>query len=258
MAAFQYLKKGEILMKITCSRCGAEFDVDKTGGNVCPYCGYEVPLASSTQDDEFFGDINGETYQPVQPTYEPVPTTYHAAFDSDAKANKSARSVFSIAVFLLVIGALRFVVGLTSVASIGQLVENLPSYVGTIYYAPIKAYIGAAYSEIALHVAIFACAIALVVFVSKTKNTKFPTPNDAVFATYKKSFIAYCVMVGVLAVYSIVEIVALVVTIRLEKVLDEVILSPFMKVAVIVWVVVLLAAGIVGLVNSLKLSKKAD
>lgn len=53
MAAFQYFKKGEILMKITCSRCGAEFDVDKTGGNVCPYCGYEVPLASSTQDDEF-------------------------------------------------------------------------------------------------------------------------------------------------------------------------------------------------------------
>lgn len=187
-----------------------------------------------------------------------MPTTYHAAFESDAKANKAARSVFSISVFLLVIGALRFVVGLTSVASIGQLVENLPSYAGTIYYAPIKAYIGAAYSEIALHVAIFACAIALVVFVSKTKNTKFPTPNDAVFATYKKSFIAYCAMVGVLAVYSIVEIVALVVTIRLEKVLDEVILSPFMKVAVIVWVVVLLAAGIVGMVNSLKLSKKAD
>ena len=47
-------------------------------------------------------------------------------------------------------------------------------------------------------------------------------------------------------------------TIRLEKVLDEVILSPFMKVAVIVWIVVLLAAGIVGMVNSLKLSKKAD
>lgn len=99
-------------MKITCSKCAADFETEKTSGTIyCPYCGSEQTISAPSvqNDDEFFSDehLNG-TYQPVQPTYQPVQPTYHASFESDAKANKAVKNVFSFAILLLVIGLLRF------------------------------------------------------------------------------------------------------------------------------------------------------
>lgn len=97
-------------MKITCSKCAADFETEKTSGTIfCPYCGSEQTISAPSvqNDDEFFSDehLNGTyqpvqpTYQPVQPTYQPVQPTYHASFESDAKANKAVKNVFFVCDF---------------------------------------------------------------------------------------------------------------------------------------------------------------
>lgn len=249
-------------MKITCSKCAADFETEKTSGTIyCPYCGSEQTISAPSvqNDDEFFSDehLNG-TYQPVQPTYQPVQPTYHASFESDAKANKAVKNVFSFAILLLVIGLLRFFTGFLNIGELGELNEGLGSVANQVAYKALKAYVSLSYTEIVMHVAIVACASAIVALTAKVRKAKFPIADESIFVSYKKAFIASCVMLGVLVVYTIVEICGLSVLIQLQGLYGEDVFSAATWAGSFVWTLLLLASGVVCLISSLKLSKKQN
>lgn len=177
-------------MKITCSKCAADFETEKTSGTIyCPYCGSEQTISAPSvqNDDEFFSDEHSNgTYQPVQPTYQPVQPTYHASFESDAKANKAVKNVFSFAILLLVIGLLRFFTGFLNIGELGELNEGLGSVANQVAYKALKAYVSLSYTEIVMHVAIVACASAIVALTAKVRNAKFPIADENIFESYKK------------------------------------------------------------------------
>lgn len=249
-------------MKITCTKCAADFETEKTSGTVyCPYCGSEQTISAPSvrNDDEFFSDehLNG-TYQPVQPTHQPVQPTYHASFESDAKANKAVKNVFSFAILLLVIGLLRFFTGFLNIGELGELNEGLGSVANQVAYKALKAYVSLSYTEIVMHVAIVACASAIVALTAKVRKAKFPIADESIFVSYKKAFIASCVMLGVLVVYTIVEICGLSVLIQLQGLYGEDVFSAATWAGSFVWTLLLLASGVVCLISSLKLSKKQN
>lgn len=249
-------------MKITCSKCAADFETEKTSGTIyCPYCGSEQTISAPSvqNDDEFFSDEHSnETYQPVQPTYQPVQPTYHASFESDAKANKAVKNVFSFAILLLVIGLLRFFTGFLNIGELVELNEALGSVANQVAYKALKAYVSLSYTEIVMHVAIVACASAIVALTAKVRKAKFPIADESIFESYKKAFIASCVMLGVLVVYTIVEICGLSVLIQLQGLYGEDVFSAATWAGSFVWTLLLLASGVVCLISSLKLSKKQN
>lgn len=249
-------------MKITCSKCAADFETEKTSGTIyCPYCGSEQTISAPSvqNDDEFFSDEHSNgTYQPVQPTYQPVQPTYHASFESDAKANKAVKNVFSFAILLLVIGLLRFFTGFLNIGELVELNEALGSVANQVAYKALKAYVSLSYTEIVMHVAIVACASAIVALTAKVRNAKFPIADESIFESYKKAFIASCVMLGVLVVYTIVEICGLSVLIQLQGLYGEDVFSAVTWAGSFVWTLLLLASGVVCLISSLKLSKKQN
>lgn len=265
----KYLKGREFYMKITCTKCAADFETEKTSGTVyCPYCGSEQTISAPSvqNDDEFFSDehLSGTyqsvqpTYQPVQPTYQPVQPTYHASFESDAKANKAVKNVFSFAILLLVFGLLRFFTGFLNIGELAELNEGLGSVTNQVAYKALKAYVSLSYTEIVMHVAIVACASAIVALTAKVRKAKFPIADESIFESYKKAFIASCVMLGVLVVYTIVEICGLSVLIELQGLYGEDVFSAGTWAGSFVWTLLLLASGVVCLVSSLKLSKKQN
>lgn len=249
-------------MKITCTKCAADFETEKTSGTVyCPYCGSEQTISAPSvqNDDEFFSDEHlNEPYQPVQPTYQPVQPTYHASFESDAKANKAVKNVFSFAILLLVFGLLRFFTGFLNIGELAELNEGLGSVTNQVAYKALKAYVSLSYTEIVMHVAIVACASAIVALTAKVRKAKFPIADESIFESYKKAFIASCVMLGVLIVYTIVEICGLSVLIELQGLYGEDVFSAGTWAGSFVWTLLLLASGVVCLVSSLKLSKKQN
>ena len=249
-------------MKITCSKCAADFETEKTSGTIyCPYCGSEQTISAPSvqNDDEFFSDEHSNgTYQPVQPTYQPVQPTYHASFESDAKANKAVKNVFSFAILLLVIGLLRFFTGFLNIGELVELNEALGSVANQVAYKALKAYVSLSYTEIVMHVAIVACASAIVALTAKVRNAKFPIADESIFESYKKAFIASCVMLGVLVVYTIVEICGLSVLIQLQGLYGKDVFSAVTWAGSFVWTLLLLASGVVCLISSLKLSKKQN
>lgn len=249
-------------MKITCSKCAADFETEKTSGTIyCPYCGSEQTISAPSvqNDDEFFSDEHSNgAYQPVQPTYQPVQPTYHASFESDAKANKAVKNVFSFAILLLVIGLLRFFTGFLNIGELVELNEALGSVANQVAYKALKAYVSLSYTEIVMHVAIVACASAIVALTAKVRKAKFPIADESIFESYKKAFIASCVMLGVLVVYTIVEICGLSVLIELQGLYGEDVFSAATWAGSFVWTLLLLASGVVCLISSLKLSKKQN
>ena len=249
-------------MKITCSKCAADFETEKTSGTIyCPYCGSEQTISAPSvqNDDEFFSDEHSNgTYQPVQPTYQPVQPTYHASFESDAKANKAVKNVFAFAILLLVFGLLRFFTGFLNIGELAELNEGLGSVTNQVAYKALKAYVSLSYTEIVMHVAIVACASAIVALTAKVRKAKFPIADESIFESYKKAFIASCVMLGVLVVYTIVEICGLSVLIELQGLYGEDVFSAATWAGSFVWTLLLLASGVVCLVSSLKLSKKQN
>ena len=249
-------------MKITCSKCAADFETEKTSGTIyCPYCGSEQTISAPSvqNDDEFFSDEHSNgTYQPVQPTYQPVQPTYHASFESDAKANKAVKNVFSFAILLLVIGLLRFFTGFLNIGELVELNEGLGSVANQVAYKALKAYVSLSYTEIVMHFAIVACASAIVALTAKVRKAKFPIADESIFESYKKAFIASCVMLGVLVVYTIVEICGLSVLIQLQGLYGEDVFSAATWAGSFVWTLLLLASGVVCLISSLKLSKKQN
>lgn len=258
----KYLKGREFYMKITCNKCAADFETEKTSGIVyCPYCGSEQAISAPTtqNDDEFFSDEHlNETYQPVQPTYQPVQPTYHASFESDAKANKAVKNVFSFAVLLLVIGLLRFFTGFINIGDLVEINDGLSSVANQVVYKALKSYVSLSYTEIFMHIAIVACASAIVALTAKVRKAKFPIADESIFESYKKAFIASCVMLGVLVVYTIVEICGLAVLIKLQDLYGEDVFSASTWAGSFVWTLLLLASGVVCLISSLKLSKKQN
>lgn len=249
-------------MKITCSKCSADFETEKTSGTIyCPYCGSEQTISAPSvqNDDEFFSDEHSNgTYQPVQPTYQPVQPTYHASFESDAKANKAVKNVFSFAILLLVIGLLRFFTGFLNIGELVELNEGLGSVANQVAYKALKACVSLSYTEIVMHFAIVACASAIVALTAKVRKAKFPIADESIFESYKKAFIASCVMLGVLVVYTIVEICGLSVLIELQGLYGEDVFSAATWAGSFVWTLLLLASGVVCLISSLKLSKKQN
>lgn len=251
------ISQGENSMKITCSKCGADFDTQQTGVTTCPYCGCEQFVSAPSQSgDEFFG--NTPEYQPVRPTYQPVMPTYHAAFASDEKANKAVKNLFSFAVLLLIIGGLRFITGLININGLVDISEAANGISYSVTYQTLKTYVALGYTEIVMHVAIVACASAVVGLVSKVRRAKFPIADESIFESYKKAFIASCVMLAVLVVYLIVEICCLSVAFDIQRIFGEDGFSAATSAGSFVWTVLLFVSGIFCLVYSLKLSKKQN
>lgn len=229
-------------MKVTCSNCGAEVDVQ---GNVakCPYCGSIITCNQSQTDcvDNYFDNIA------------PQPSdAYARTVDrNDKKLKKSVKNLFSWSVLLLVIGVLRLFTGLMTLETNEYIESQLPELI----FDPISAYLSLSTAEIILHLFIAICGAVLVVFASRLKKTDIYS-QDLQSASLKV-FIASCIMAVILIAYLIVEICivnAMVNLVDVGYVEADSLTTTFSS---LVWTVILVVGGALCVVESVRLAKQA-
>lgn len=235
-------------MKVTCSNCNAEVDVQGNVAN-CPYCGNQLDIQNAGEGiDNYFDNV-----APAQP--QPSDAYAQSVEKNDKKLKKAVKNVFSWAVFLLIIGLLRLCTGLVSLQDIESLEAQLPDLVGTIYYDPICSYLSLSTAEIIMHVLIAVCGIVLVVFATKLKKTDIYSKD--LQSVNLKVFITSCVMAVILLAYFIVEICVASTTgelVDIELIEDTVMITILSS---LVWTVLLVVGGVLCVVESVKLAKQA-
>lgn len=235
-------------MKVTCSNCGAEVDVQGSVAN-CPYCGSRLSVSNMEDGiDNYFDNV-----APTQP--QPSNVYANAVNKNDKKLKKAVKDIFSWAVLLLVIGVLRLFTGLLGLEDIEAIESELPSLVGTIYYAPLSSYLSFATAETIMHIFINICSIVLVVFASRLKKTDIYSKE--LESINLKVFIISCIMAAILLAYLIVEICIVSKTIDLIKIefINEDGLSTMFS--SLVWTIILVVGGALCVAGSVKLSKQA-
>lgn len=233
-------------MKVTCSNCGAEVDVQGNVAN-CPYCGNQLVVADAGIDNYF------DNVAPAQPQ---VSDEYARSVEkNDKKLKKAVKELFSWSIFLLVIGLLRLFFGLLGLADVEAVESELPSLVGTIYYDPLKSYVSVATAETILHLFIAVCACVMVVFTSKLKKTDVYSKD--LEKVNLKVFITSCVMAAILLAYFIVEICAVVGTYKIYdlELLDVDSLGT--SFSSFVWTILLVVGGVMSILYSVRLHKQA-
>lgn len=229
-------------MKVTCSNCGAEVDVQ---GNVakCPYCGSIITCNQSQTDcvDNYFDNIA------------PQPSdAYARTVDrNDKKLKKSVKNLFSWSVLLLVIGVLRLFTGLMTLETNEYIESQLPELI----FDPISAYLSLSTAEIILHLFIAICGAVLVVFASRLKKTDIYS-QDLQSASLKV-FIASCIMAVILIAYLIVEICIVNTMVNLVDVGYVEADSLTTTFSSLVWTVILVVGGALCVVESVRLAKQA-
>ncbi len=229
-------------MKVTCSNCGAEVDVQ---GNVakCPYCGSIITCNQSQTDcvDNYFDNIA------------PQPSdAYARTVDrNDKKLKKSVKNLFSWSVLLLVIGVLRLFTGLMTLETNEYIESQLPELI----FDPISAYLSLSTAEIILHLFIAICGAVLVVFASRLKKTDIYS-QDLQSASLKV-FIASCIMAVILIAYLIVEICIVNTMVNLVGVGYVEADSLTTTFSSLVWTVILVVGGALCVVESVRLAKQA-
>lgn len=229
-------------MKVTCSNCGAEVDVQ---GNVakCPYCGSIITCNQSQTDcvDNYFDNIA------------PQPSdAYARTVDrNDKKLKKSVKNLFSWSVLLLVIGVLRLFTGLMTLETNEYIESQLPELI----FDPISAYLSLSTAEIILHLFIAICGAVLVVFASRLKKTDIYSQD--LQSSSLKVFIASCIMAVILIAYLIVEICIVNTMVNLVGVGYVEADSLTTTFSSLVWTVILVVGGALCVVESVRLAKQA-
>lgn len=249
-------------MNIECNNCGAEFDSAELIDGECPYCGSKVNVddskgsadSANADPDSFFDDIADDA--PAQHVHIPTPPTtqassaatfnlppqssssdgYHASYGSDAKSNKAVRDVFSCSIVLVLFGFFRLVRSFISMNNIDT------SLVGIF--------------ELLLHFAIFGVSIVLLIFALKVRNVRFPLESRTEFAGFKKTFIVSCVLLAIMAVYLIVELVAIGTASKHEGATGEKVFALFTSTEMYIGLIVLVGGAISVFVKLLKLSRE--
>jgi len=257
-------------MNIECNNCGAEFDSAELIDGECPYCGSKVNLGGSNgsansanaDPDSFFDDIADDA--PAQPVYIPTPPTaqtssaatfnlppqssfsdgYHSSYGSDAKSNKAVRDVFSCSIVLVLFGFFRLVSSFMSMDDIADLKSKWSEF----YYLGIF--------ELLLHFAIFGASIVLLIFALKVRKVRFPLASRTEFAGFKKTFIVSCVLLAIMAVYLIVELVAIGTASKLEDATGEKVFAASTSTGMYIGLIVLVGGAIGVFVELLKLSRE--
>lgn len=229
-------------MKVTCSNCGAEVDVQ---GNVakCPYCGSIITCNQSQTDcvDNYFDNIA------------PQPSdAYARTVDrNDKKLKKSVKNLSSWSVLLLVIGVLRLFTGLMTLETNEYIESQLPELI----FDPISAYLSLSTAEIILHLFIAICGAVLVVFASRLKKTDIYSQD--LQSSSLKVFIASCIMAVILIAYLIVEICIVNTMVNLVGVGYVEADSLTTTFSSLVWTVILVVGGALCVVESVRLAKQA-
>lgn len=235
-------------MKVTCSNCGAEVDVQGNVAN-CPYCGNQiVTLNGGDEIDNYFDNMAAAQPQSMN-------DYARAVENGDKKLKKAVKELFSWSIFLLVIGMLRLLFGLLGIEDVETVKSELPSLIDTIYYAPLSSYVSFATAETIMHLLIAVCGCVMVVFVSVLKKTDIYSKNlqNANF----KVLVTSCVMAAILLAYFIIEMCAVASTYKLYELelLDlEDIGTSFSS---LVWTVLLVVGGVMCVVYSVRLHKQA-
>lgn len=229
-------------MKVTCSNCGAEVDVQ---GNVakCPYCGSIITCNQSQTDcvDNYFDNIAPQ----------PSDAYAHTVDRNDKKLKKSVKNLSSWSVLLLVIGVLRLFTGLMTLETNEYIESQLPELI----FDPISAYLSLSTAEIILHLFIAICGAVLVVFASRLKKTDIYS-QDLQSASLKV-FIASCIMAVILIAYLIVEICIVNTMVNLVGVGYVEADSLTTTFSSLVWTVILVVGGALCVVESVRLAKQA-
>lgn len=229
-------------MKVTCSNCGAEVDVQ---GNVakCSYCGSIITCNQSQADcvDNYFDNIA------------PQPSdAYARTVDmNDKKLKKSVKNLFSWSVLLLVIGVLRLFTGLMTLETNEYIESQLPELI----FDPISAYLSLSTAETILHLFIAICGAVLVVFASRLKKTDIYS-QDLQSASLKV-FVASCIMAVILIAYLIVEICIVNTMVNLVGVGYVEADSLTTTFSSLVWTVIVVVGGALCVVESVRLAKQA-
>lgn len=270
-------------MKIECNNCGAEFDSAELIDGECPYCGSKVNFGGSdesaeranTNPDSFFDDIADDA--PAQHVSIPTPLTaqapsaatfnmpaqndlseegYHSACGSDVKSNKAVKSVFSCSIVLVVFAFFRLISSFISMGNIENIQSTLPSLKGTEYYELYSTLANLGIVELLLYFAIFGASIVFLIFVNKVRRERFPLERREQFVGFKRTFIVSCVLLAIMAVYLIVELVAIGTVSKIETTMGEGVTATVSSAGTYVGLVVLVGCAISSFVNLLKLSKE--
>lgn len=174
--------------------------------------------------------------------------------EKEKKIKKSIKSVRSWAILLLVIGILRFLVGLLSIVTLASVSEGMWKYTGEACYDALNSYLSLGIGEIVMHAFIFIFAAVLVSVVNKLRNTDLYS-NDFKGANVKVLVIS-CIMATILLVYFIIEVCLVSTTFALvefEYFEEE---TSFTVIASLVWTVILLLGGILCVADSAKVAKR--
>lgn len=233
-------------MKVTCSNCGAEVDVQGNASK-CPYCGSVITCNQSQTDgvDNYFDNIAPQ----------PSDAYVRSVDKNDKKLKKSVKNLFSWSVLLLVIGVLRLFTGFLTLETNEYIESQLPELIFDPISAYLSLYLSLSTAEIILHLFIAICGAVLVVFASKLK--KIDIYSQDLQPASLKVFIVSCIMAVILVAYLIVEICMVNTMVNLIDVGYIEADSLTTTFSSLVWTVILVVGGALCVVESVRLAKQA-
>ncbi len=272
-----------------CSICGAALVEDKSDDN-----GYEFDFSDSERDDERYsydtesqsgivndgedfefnfgaqnaqnqGDCNAygqngsNSYQQGgycmnADSYASQETDCVPIKIDDRRANKLKKDLFTWTIYLIFVSILRFIFIFTDMDDINEIRSAIPYFEGEPIYNTLNGLVSCYYAEIVVLVLILAASITLTVFCVKLNKYVFPVHDDSVFADAKKAFYASIATLAVVAVYFIIEVISIVITLRIDAYLDADTSSFSQLVMPFIVDVLLLVGAIISCVNSRKLA----
>ena len=230
-----------------CPNCGCEVE---DNAKFCHNCGRPIddyPIDLGTDPANGTNDANnGVNTLFAQPT---VSITLAVN-----KANNYIKEAFSMSLLVLIASLLGFIFNIADIADVQELEYYLPLVLDE-YYGVISTAINVYYAGIVLLALLVAASIVYLVFGSKLKKFNFPVYNDDVFDVAKKTFYVSIATAVILGVLCIVELVAVINTVKIQKLLEDVDFSVGIDVVFTVKDFVVFGCTLAAAIHTLKLSK---
>ena len=251
-----------------CPKCGCR---EEDSARFCHICGQSLIEENTKSEGDFEYDFGADEAKDDSPfafdesvQSNPAPFVYEGPLEEarpyiatkipNGKANQLRKNLFSWAIFLIVICALRFIFIFVGLDSANSISDSLKYFSGDLLNA-LQSYVNVYYSEFAILFVFLACAIALIVLATKVNKHVFPVQDDAVFKESKQTFIAAVVTLVVVAIYFILEMAAVILSAKISVMLDEDVLTVSQSTGAVIADVLLLTGAIICTVCSASLSR---